>query len=295
MHICVCVCTYLRPTELKRLLTALTHQETKGLFSYSIVVADNDDQRSAQGVVRDLATMSPTDVIYCVEPRRSIALARNMSIEHAKGEAIAFIDDDEIPPCDWLFTLFKARIDYRAAAVLGPVRPQFDTKPPAWLLKSRLCDRPEHPSGFVISWTEGRTGNALIDMKCINGFSEVFRSCFNIGGSDADLFYRIIKNGHKVVWCNEAVVYEAVPPHHWNRSYLIKRALLRGRNTQMDPEGRFVNNLKALVTIPAYCAALPFLQLFGHHLFMRYLIKLCDHIGLLLALLRVYPVQERDT
>src|SRR5207245_10546140 len=41
-HITVCVCTYKRPHYLKRLLGELGNQDTSGLFTYSIVVADND-------------------------------------------------------------------------------------------------------------------------------------------------------------------------------------------------------------------------------------------------------------
>ena len=47
-HISVCVCTYKRPLMLKRLLAELDRQQTGGLFTYSIVVADNDQARSAQ-------------------------------------------------------------------------------------------------------------------------------------------------------------------------------------------------------------------------------------------------------
>src|SRR5664280_1724691 len=50
-HISVCICTYKRPWLLKRLLGEIGKQETGGLFSYSIVVADNDALRSAEATV----------------------------------------------------------------------------------------------------------------------------------------------------------------------------------------------------------------------------------------------------
>ena len=46
-HIGVCVCTYKRPELLKRLLDGLRNQETGGLFTYSIVVADNESFMAA--------------------------------------------------------------------------------------------------------------------------------------------------------------------------------------------------------------------------------------------------------
>src|SRR6266567_7084151 len=106
-HIAVCVCTYKRPDYLKRLLTELTSQDTGGLFTYSIVIVDNDQSESARAVVSDFAAALPVPIKYCVEPRQNIALARNKAIENASGDFIACIDDDEFPQHDWLLNMFK--------------------------------------------------------------------------------------------------------------------------------------------------------------------------------------------
>lgn len=294
MHISVCICTYRRAAPLKRLLTALSQQETKGLFGFSVILCDNDGEQSAKRVVSAFAVGSSMDITYCFEPRRSISLARNKTLEFAKGDAIAFIDDDEFPAPDWLFCILKALNDYKAAGVFGPVRPYFDTGPPKWLIKSRLCERPEHQTGFVVPWTEGRTGNAFMGRQLIENIGIAFRSEFELSGSDTDLFRRLIEAGHKFIWCNEAVVYEVVPPSHWKRSFFIKRALLRGRNSLLYREGRWLSVAKSLVAVPVYGLALPFLQLFGHHLFMNYLVRLCDHAGKLLALVGFNPARDRE-
>src|SRR5213593_4788048 len=87
-HISVCVCTYKRPVYLKRLLTELGKQKTDGLFTYSIVVADNDHSRSAEPVVEDFTAGSSIPVRYCVEPRQNIALARNKAVGAACGDYV---------------------------------------------------------------------------------------------------------------------------------------------------------------------------------------------------------------
>src|SRR5882672_9464674 len=104
-HISVCICTYRRPELLKRLLEGLSRQDTKGLFTFSAVIVDNDEQQSAKELVLDFAAASPMPTKFCVEPRKSISFARNKALEHAEGDMIAFIDDDEFPPTDWLFCL----------------------------------------------------------------------------------------------------------------------------------------------------------------------------------------------
>lgn len=294
MHISICVCTYHRPELLKRLLTELVRQDTKGRFSYSIVVADNDERQSAKGLVLDFAAGSPIDITYCVEPRKSISFARNKALEQARGDAIAFIDDDEFPAEDWLSSLFQACINYRVAGVLGPVRPHFDQEPPAWIRKGGFYERPTHETGFVMSWPECRTGNVLFQKRIIDGIEMVFRPEFGTGKEDQDFFRRMMEAGHKFIWCNEALVYEVIPPTRWSPKFMMKRALLGGRNSLLHPKGRWLAVAKSVIAVPAYALALPFLQLAGYHYFMKYLVKLCDHAGRLLALLGLNPVRERE-
>src|SRR6185436_12373393 len=115
----------------------------------------------------------------------------------------------------------------------------------------------------------------------------VFSPEFGTGGSDVDFFRRMTLAGHRFIWCNEAIVHEIVPPNRWKRSVMMRRALLRGRNSLRHPQGRWVRLAKAVVAIPLYCLALPFFAVAGHHILMRYLIKLCDHVGRLLAALGI--------
>ena len=44
-HICVCICTFKRPHLLEGLLSRLQTQRTAGLFTYSVLVVDNDYQQ----------------------------------------------------------------------------------------------------------------------------------------------------------------------------------------------------------------------------------------------------------
>ena len=134
-HISVCVCTFKRPRFLERLLQKLGDQETAGLFTYSIVVADNDQMQSAKDVVSAFAAASKIPITYCVEPRQNIPLARNKALENTSGDFAAFIDDDEFPSHDWLLTLLRACGAYGVDGVVGPVKRYFDEEPPKWIVK----------------------------------------------------------------------------------------------------------------------------------------------------------------
>ena len=290
-HITVCVCTYKRPRLLKRLLDEVGRQESDGRFTYSIVVADNDHLQSGKEVVSNFAAASKVRVQYCVEARQNIALARNKAVENATGDFVAFTDDDEFPATRWLLTLFEACHAYEVDGVIGPVKRYFDEQPPKWVIKGDFYERPTYPTGLIIDWTKGRTNNVLVKRSVVGSDTQAFRPEFRTG-EDQDFFRRMIDKGHKFIWCGEAVVYEVVPPIRWKRTFMLRRALLRGTVSVLQPTFGAVDIAKALVAIPAYTVALPVALVLGHHRFMALLVRLCDHLGTLLSALGINPIRE---
>jgi succinoglycan biosynthesis protein ExoM len=279
--ICVCICTYKRPDSLKRLLDELARQDGGEEFVCTIVVADNHRGESAREVVSEFRSRTRLRVKYCVEPERNIALARNRALAEAEGDFVAFIDDDEFPASDWLAAMLSAWKTHGADGVLGPVRPFYVDRPPKWLTRGRFCERPEHETGLPLNWRQTRTGNAFLRREIIAGVEGPFRRDFGNGGEDQDFFRRMMERGCRFVWCNEAVVYEAVPAERQTRRYYLRRALLRGQNERLLLTAAGV--FKSIVAVPLYLAALPFASVFGQDVLMDYAIRLCDHLGKLLV------------
>jgi len=289
-HVSVCICTYQRPQMLGRLLKELDRQETGGLFTYSIVVADNDRLQSAAQVVSEFAAVSSIPVRYCVQPQQNIALTRNMALRNASGDYIAFIDDDEFPTGNWLLTLFETSTEYGADGAVGPVKPYFYEKPPKWLVKGGFHERTSYTTGLVIDWRKGRTNNLLFKRAILTPEAQAFRPEFLIG-EDQDFFRRMIERGHSFVWSNEAVVYEVIPQSRWKRSFLLRKALFQGALDPAHPDVGLRNIAKSVIAVPSYSAALPFALFAGHHIFMTVLVRLFYHIGKLLGVLRIRPIK----
>jgi len=295
-HICVCVCTYNRLQSLDLLLGKLQNQNTNRLFTYSIVVVDNDHTQSAKSIVISYKKKSIIEIDYCNEPIQNISLARNKAVKNAKGDFVAFIDDDEFPDENWLINMYKTCNKYKAAGVLGPVKPYFENKPPEWIIKSKLCEKPQHKleTGFTLLHPrDTRTSNVLFVNDIFNKEENIFNPDFGrTGGEDVDFFRRMIERGKIFVWCNEAPVYEIVPSNRLTRSYFLKRALLRGAvdSKNMTPK----SFIKSIIAILIYTIALPFLFLIAHHFFMIYLIKNCDHLGNLLGFCGIKIIKELE-
>lgn len=297
-HICVCICTYKRPHLVQNLLLRLQSQRTDSLFTYSIVVVDNDRECSARSAAHSIMKESLIPVKYCNEPEKNIAMARNMAVKNADGGFVAFIDDDEFPEDDWLLNLYQTCYACKVAGVLGPVMPHFEAGPPNWLIKGKFCERPTYETGTVIPWDKSRTGNVLLKKSLFQGLNHPFDPEFGIQGEDVNFFREMHERGHVFVWCKTAPVYEVVPHSRCTKSYYLKRAFLQG-----NVSCRYDNNphlgkkahvlLKSSVASVAYTLILPFSWIGGLHIFMKYLIKDLHHISRLLGFFNLVRIRER--
>lgn len=290
-HVCVGICTYKRPQLLKRLLDGLSRQDTGGLVTFSVLVADNDLAKSAESVVEEGRSSYGLVIEYCMEPTQNIALARNKIVANAKGDFLVFIDDDEFPTDRWLVTLVEACEKYNVDGALGPVKPHFDIEPPKWVIEGKFYDRPSYATGFVIDGAKGRTGNTLLRMALFDDSEARFKPEF-LTGEDQDFFRRMIAKGHKFIWCQEAMAYEVVPPGRWSRKFMVKRALLRGAVALRHPTCGPADIAKSVIAVPVYAALAPPSLLLGQGKFMLCVFKLFSHLGKVLALVGLNPVNE---
>jgi glycosyltransferase involved in cell wall biosynthesis len=288
-HVSICVCTFQRPEYLRKLLEALAAQRTTGLFTFDIVVVDNDRSETARPVCESFRSISRVPVGYYVEPIQNIALARNRAVGNATGDYVALIDDDEVPDDTWLLRLFEARERFQSDGVLGPVLPLYEEEPPAWVVKGRFHERPEHQTGHVLTWDQTRTGNALLKRAVFGGTQAPFKAEFGMGGEDREFFKRAISRGCRFVWCAEAPVRELVPIARCRRSFMLKRALHRGTIPQFGA----ADVLRSMIAVPLYTLFLPVALALGQHTFMTYLVKDFDHIGRLLAFAGVRVIREK--
>ena len=299
-HISVCICTYRRNDMLRRLLASLAGQDTAGQCEYSIVVIDND----AQGPARDCVTKASgdlgLDVTYDVEPVNTIPAARNRAVRLAKGNLIAFIDDDEFAPADWLLTLYRAVTTFGVDGALGPVYPFFDEVPPSWLVRSGLCERPVIRTGTLLRWDDTRTGNVLLYKDVFTRNDLYFDLACKTSGSDKEFFREAMDRGCRFVAAAEAPVFEVVPPERQTKSYYFRRYRIQASNERkfrapmLTGASRFTAPLKAAAAVCAYSAALPVAMLAGTHRALPLALKIVYHGSWLLTVLGFDLAKRRD-
>lgn len=284
----LCIATYRRPDRLALLLEDLTRQSR---VPDEVVVVDNDADASARGTVEQrLALGAPFPIRYDIQPQKNISLTRNKTVELAGGDWVAFVDDDERAPVNWLEQLLDAAARFDADGVLGPVNPVVPADAPAWILRGRFYEFPRMMTGGVVPPNRLRLGNLLFRGSWLRRTRGPFDPAYGLtGGEDGDLLSRLAQEGARIVWCDEALVHEPVEAARLSLHWLLRRALsggqdfaqhaLAGRYGAMSTLSRV--NFFALALVQALAAALFVLVSWplGRHHAARWLTKLWANIG----------------
>jgi succinoglycan biosynthesis protein ExoM len=229
MRIAVCIITYRRPDGLRRALRALAGQALSGEPRLRIVVVDNDVEASARPVCDEARAAMPWPLDHAVEPRRGIPFARNRCVELARPEAdwIAFVDDDEEPAPGWLAELLRVQAAHAADVVTGPVVPRFSGEVPGWAVKGRLFQRPRFPTGARRN--RAFTNNVLFRAAIFDQVRPHFdERMVMTGGSDAHFSRRVHRAGYRIVWADQAEVFETFPASRMTARWLYQRAYRTG-------------------------------------------------------------------
>jgi glycosyltransferase involved in cell wall biosynthesis len=99
--ISVVICTYNRRDYLERCLDYLRYQSNDN-FEVIVVDGPSDDGTA------ELLELWDGKIKVARNPERNLSKSRNIGIDLAAGDIVAFIDDDALPFDDWVAGIFKA-------------------------------------------------------------------------------------------------------------------------------------------------------------------------------------------
>lgn len=285
----VCIATFKRPAMLDRLLRSLESQQGVDGIVTRFIVVDNDPQGSARGVTERFASQSGSTVIYDIQPEQNISLTRNRCLALMNADFAAFVDDDEFATPTWLRNMVDTAVGSGAAAVIGPVDPVLPPNAPSWIRRGRFFQGYHFASGEEVRL--GATGNALVRADWVRRWPTAFDPEFGLsGGEDTEFFSRIRAAGGRLIWCDEALVHEEVSLDRLRIGYLMRRAV-RGGQCYARITGRDFGLVETMgwvvyrvLLLGAASAATPFAWLFGQHVGVRVLLKVCTNFGQLSVL-----------
>ena len=124
------VCTFNRSDLLANLLEGLCRQAVEK-SEYEIIVVDNKSRDNTRHVVRGFCKDYP-NVRYCFEAQQGLSHARNRGWREARGEYVAYIDDDCKAPEQWLAVARAVILEKSPGVLGGPYYAFYNSPKPAW-------------------------------------------------------------------------------------------------------------------------------------------------------------------
>jgi succinoglycan biosynthesis protein ExoM len=226
----VCVATYNREQLLKKLLESLLNQKLDNNISLEIVIADNNPEGSAKSIVEEFLNNNRIKIKYFIQPEKNISLTRNVCLQNAEGDYIAFIDDDETADEYWIINLFNCLSISNADGAFGYITPIFAVDVPKSFRREEYYFSPLGITGSSARFFY--TTNAMIRSSLIQNKNDYFEPSYGLtGGEDVHFFERLKKlKAANFICCREAITYEYIPPERATLKYLFKRSLRGGQS-----------------------------------------------------------------
>lgn len=198
----VVVCSYNGAATIKDTMEGLMKLNYR---NFEVIIVDDGSKDKTAKIVKEY----PFKLISTVN--RGLSSARNTGLKNAKGDIIAYIDDDAYPDKHWLDYLAYAYINTNHAAMGGPnIIPAEDgpiarcvANAPGGPVHVLLTDEiAEHVPGCNLSVRRDV-------LEQIGGFDPIYRSA----GDDVDVCWRIQKAGYTIGFHPSALVW-----HHRRNS-----------------------------------------------------------------------------
>ena len=222
----VAVCTRDRPDDMKLCLGAISRLNYPHL---DILVVDNAPKTEA---TQELVATYYPQIRYVREPRPGLDWARNRAILEAKGEIIAYTDDDVIVDEGWARAIAQTFISNPAAMALTGLVVPYELETEAQVLfeeyggfgkgfgyKEYILAQGKTMPWWMSGAGQYGTGANMAYRRSlfqkIGGFDPALDvGTVTNGGGDLEMFFRVIREHHLLVY-NPAVVVK----HRHRRSY----------------------------------------------------------------------------
>lgn len=232
-QISVIICTYNRSDNLTIVLDSILRSDISADVEYEIIIIDNNSTDNTKKVVERYCKQNKW-IRYLFEERQGKSFALNTGIDKAKGEIIAFTDDDVILDKYWLKSIRQAFDEFDCSCFGGKVIPLWPEEVPNWLTK----DGPfkisggaivQHDLGGEPKLYNGTTfsppgANIFMKKEVFSRHGNFRTDISNKGkevrlGEDFDFIYRLKKKGEKVMYYPKAIIYHPVHESKLNKRY----------------------------------------------------------------------------
>lgn len=184
------------------LFDALERQTANGRIAWELVIVDNRSTDDTSRVIEGLAGRAGFPVKALFEPRQGKSHGLNTGIAAARGELIAFTDDDGIPAPDWLERLLAHFETHTDAGCVGGRVELYDAADAPITIRPSREPRVVDASTFAAFDIPVIGCNMAIKAALLEEIGP-YDACIGPGAragtaEDIDMLYRLVATGHRI-------------------------------------------------------------------------------------------------
>ncbi len=232
MKVSVILCTYNRCQTLAKALGSVAASTFPGSFEWEVLVVDNNSSDQTRQVVEDISRRYPNRFRYWFEPKQGKSHALNAGIREARGDILAFLDDDVTVGPTWLQDLTAPLGSGNWLGSGGRILPERDFTPPRWLSLGGPYD-----GAPLALWDRGLRGGPLNEPPFGTNMAfhrQAFEKygCFRtdlgpqpgseIRSEDTEFSRRLLNAGERLYYQPSAVVYHSITQERVRKEYFLK-------------------------------------------------------------------------
>jgi glycosyltransferase involved in cell wall biosynthesis len=239
MNITVILCTYNRSESLSKALASVAVSALPESIEWEVIVVDNNSKDQTRELAEKYCRRYPGRFYYLFEPKQGKSHALTSGIQKAKGEILAFMDDDVTVDPNWLQNLTTGLHNGQWVGAGGRILPEQDFEPPRWLpvrAKNGLAPFAFFDLGPQAgALTEPPFGTNMAFQKRLfekyGGFRTDLgpRPGSEIRNEDTEFGERVLKAGERLRYEPSAVVYHVIPQKRMRKDYFLDWWFDKGR------------------------------------------------------------------
>ena len=249
----VIVCTYNRSFWMRNCLESLVEQ-CRDESRVEVLIVDNNSTDDTRTVAEEYTARLP-NFRYLLEQVQGLSHGRNRGYREARGELVAYIDDDARAHPDWVISIIRFfEIHPQVTGVGGPYNAFSTVSIPDWF-----------PSEYGRR-SLGSETRAIRDNEWISGTNMIFRkqALEEIGGFDTglgmagnkisygeetNLVRRMRANGMQIYYCPTIVVDHVIMPYKLSLRWLLQSNYSNGKDgvKTFEYKGNAITYLPALI------------------------------------------------
>lgn len=268
MKITVILCTFNRCQSLAKTLESVAGSSLPESVEWEVLVVDNNSADQTAEVVKDFCRRYPGRFRYTLEPKPGKSFALNTGIHQARGEVLAFLDDDVTVEANWLANLTAPLKEPGWAGTGGRTLLAEPFEPPPWL----ALGKPYHMGGVLAAmYDQGDQAREIEITRAPFGVNMAFKKEMfekyglfrtDLGPSpnrkvprpneDTEFGRRLMARGERLRYEPSAIVFHPIARERVRKDYFLDwwfdygRALIREKG-ESPPVWRI---LRAYFSIP---------------------------------------------